>query len=98
MIPTDAAYVWNGFYIRDDMLLAIRRYIEHGIPPGDFLQAVICNDLKEACGRADEENLENLPAYVAYFYNNAPGGCWGSKGRMQDWVAHRGQAVLEGGA
>jgi len=98
MIPTDAAYVWNGFYIRNDMLPAIRRYIEHGMLPGDFLQAVICNDLTEACGRADDENMKNLGAYVAYFYNEVPRVCWGSKERMQAWNAHKTQVGAEGGA
>ena len=95
MTPPDAAYVWQDFYIRDDMLPDIRRYVEHGILPGDFLQAVISNDLKEACGRADEENMKNLPAYVAYLYNEAPAMCWGSKERMEAWMKrHQGDPVL----
>ncbi|MBB6228318.1 flagellar motor switch protein FliG [Polymorphobacter multimanifer] len=31
------------------------RYIVKGIPTGHFLQAVISNDLREACARADEQ-------------------------------------------
>lgn len=99
MIPSDAGYIFNDFYIRDDMLPGIRRYIEHGISPGGFLQAVVQNDLMEACGRADDENLKNLPAYVAYFYNNAPAECWGSTDRMRAWVERLQKAQTpEGGA
>jgi hypothetical protein len=84
------SYTFNQYQIRDDMLGAIQRYIEHGIPPGDFLRAVICNDLAEAVGRADEENMANLPAYVAYFWNKAPSTCWGSVDKMKAWMAdHR---------
>ena len=57
----------------------IRRYIEHGIPPGHFLTAIICNDLREACARADEENRGLLFEYVGFFYNHAPIGCCSSR-------------------
>lgn len=79
-------YSFQEFYIPDRMMPGIRRYIEEKIPPGDFLTAVIQNDLSEACGRADDENMRNLPAYAAYFYNNAPMSCWGSKEKMKAWL------------
>lgn len=63
----------------------VRRYIEHAIPPGSFLTAVICNDLKEACGRADDENQRNLCEIVKWFYNEAPHDCWGSEDAMRTW-------------
>jgi hypothetical protein len=74
-------------YIPDRMMDGITRYIEQGVPPGDFLRAIICNDLAEAVGRADDENLVNIPAYVAYFYNEAPGPCWHSSENMAEWIA-----------
>jgi hypothetical protein len=67
------------------MMPAIRAYVEDHRVPGHFLQAVICNDLRGAIDRADEENLANLPAFVGYFYNEAPSGCWGSKEKMKAW-------------
>ena len=79
-------YFFGEFYIPDRMMPGIRRYIESGIHPGDFLTAVICNDLHEALGRADEENLKNLPAYGAYFYNEAPSNCYGSRILMKEWI------------
>jgi hypothetical protein len=83
-------YRFNQFYIPDRMMGAIRRYIEHGIVPGEFLCAVIQNDLRETVGRADEENIANLPAYVAYFYNEAPSLCYGSPNAMRKWVKKQG--------
>lgn len=81
------AYRFHQFVISDGMLAAIRRYVEQGIAPGHFLTAVIDNDLKEAVSRADDDNMANLPAFVGYFYNEAPGGCWGSPDSRRAWLA-----------
>lgn len=80
------SYFFRDFRIRPDMIDAILRYIDDRIEPGGFLTAVICNDLREAVGRADDGNLANLPAFVAYFYNEAPSNCWGSKEKMDAWL------------
>lgn len=77
----------SDYQIPQRMMPGIRRYIEQGIEPGGFLTAVICNDLKEAVGRADDENLRNLPAFVSYFYNDVPSTCWGSPERFSAWLA-----------
>jgi len=60
--------------------------IEHQ-PVGDFLQAVICNDLREAFWRADDVNIEIIGVYVAWFYNEAPGLCHGSREAYRAWIA-----------
>jgi hypothetical protein len=65
-------------------------YINHGIPPGDFLTAVICNDLKEACGRADYINQQAIFKIVQWFYSHAPSPCWGSKQAMKQWIEKKG--------
>ncbi len=65
---------------------SLRRYVEQGAPTGGFLEAVIDNDLKEACGRADEQNLAALPAIVAYLVNECPAYCWGFKGAFARWL------------
>lgn len=79
MSEDEQIYRCNGYYIPPRMMDAIRRYIDHGVLPGEFLIAVISNDLREAVGRADDENRKNLMAFVGYFYNEAPSTCWGSK-------------------
>lgn len=73
-------------YIPDHMIDGVKRYIDEGIPPGSFLTAVICNDLKEAVGRADHINIKALPNIVSWFYNNAPRTCWGSEENFRAWV------------
>ena len=84
---------FNGEYaqIPAHMQQALRRYVLEGIRPGDFLTAVICNDLRNAVGRADETNLPLLKLYVQWFYNVAPGSCWGSAGNMAEWMNARSQ-------
>jgi len=81
------SYRFREFVIPDYMMEGLELYIEHGVVPGDFLTAVIKNDLAEAVGRADDHNMRNLPAYVGYLYNEAPATCWGSAEKMKVWVA-----------
>jgi hypothetical protein len=69
------------------MQTALTRYVTDRVAPGNFLQAVIKNDLRDACGRADSENLPLLPLYVKWLYNVAPGGCWGSLDNYKAWMA-----------
>lgn len=84
---TAANYEFRGCTIPARMAPALDRWIEHGQLPGEFLQAVLRNDLREAVGRADPENLIALPAYVGYLYNEAPGACSGSPEKVQAWAA-----------
>lgn len=73
----------------------VKDYIENGHIPGDFLTAVISNDLSESFGRADETNREWLFDIVNFFYNEAPFDCWKSVTKMQAWAAHRGLAGID---
>ena len=79
-------YKFRHWYIPGRMMPSIQRYISERIKPGRFLTAVICNNLSDAIKRADDENLENLPAYASFFYNEAPAPCWGSKKKMKEWL------------
>lgn len=75
---------------------AFQRYVQYGVPPGDFLQAVLRNDLTEAIGRADHENLILLPAIVSYVYNRMPHNCHGSGEIVAAWIAARAAEVGDG--
>lgn len=79
-------YRFRGWCARSEMVEALDRYAQLRHPVGDFLTAVLCNDLKEACGRADDDNLHNLPAIVAYCYNVLPMPCWGSPEKVAAWI------------
>lgn len=85
-------YTCHRGTIPEHMLDRLRAYIETGCPVGDFLTAVLCNDLREACSRADDHNVRNLAAYVVYLYNEAPSPCWGSPEKHAAWIErHRAQ-------
>jgi hypothetical protein len=83
---------FHGMKIPDYMADGLIRYVEDGIPPGDFLTAVLENDLSEAIGRADEANIKVIPAYVFWLYNYAPIGCWGSKAKVKSWMKRKAEA------
>ena len=83
-----AGYTFRGFSIPDYMADALALWINEGIPPGSFLTAVLENNLSEAVGCADENNMRAIPAYVGYLYNEAPRGCWGSVENVGRWAAY----------
>ena len=82
---------WN--LIPDHMHGAVRRYFEQGIPPGHFLTAVLSNDLRGACERADDENRHRLYEYIKFFYLYAPAGSWGSPEAFERWIADTTEAA-----
>ncbi|HET6452915.1 MAG TPA: hypothetical protein VFI02_00800 [Armatimonadota bacterium] len=71
--------------VRPDISAAIRRYVYTGCNLGDFLTAVIDNNLREALGRADEYNLNTIHEVVKVFYNYCPANCWGSTDKRMAW-------------
>ena len=72
-----------------DMQDSLKRYVIEKIKPGDFLSAVITNDLWRAVGHADAINLPLLKTYVQWFYNRSPSGCRGSVSAMEKWLASK---------
>lgn len=64
----------------------IDAYVRDRLPPGDFLHAVLSNDLRESVFRADEENRAAMFDIVCYCYNNIPAECWGSRERVSNWL------------
>ncbi len=55
-------------------------------PVGDFLTAVLENNLLQAACRADHINEHLLKAYVQVLYNEAPSTCWGSPEKVAQWL------------
>ncbi len=72
--------------IKPEIIAAIRNHADHGQPCGHFVTAVLCNDLKESIGRADDENLRDLIEIVQYCWNEIPSGCWGSPDAVRTWI------------
>lgn len=65
---------------------SLERYVKEGIPPGDFLRAVLANDLQKAVSHADNENTGAIVALAVWIYNRAPSSCWGSKDAVSNWI------------
>jgi len=71
----------------------MRLYIERGVQPGSFLRAVLSNDLMGALGKADDVNINALPAYGSFLYNEAPSLCWGSPEVVSAWISRGGMSA-----
>jgi len=65
---------------------AVRNYIYHRIEPGDFLYAVLTNDLSEAACRADDINKLYLAKWGQFLIWALPRGAWGSKEKVDAWL------------
>ena len=89
MFMNPADFEFWGRKIPEGLHDGLTHYLKHHIPVGDFLTAVLENDLREACGRADDENMWLIPVIVAYLYNEAPSNSWGSRTNVEAWLATR---------
>ena len=65
----------------------LRRYFEERQDVGDFLTALLCNNLRETLACADDENAQRIPEWVRWLYNHAPAGSWGSRENYKAWLA-----------
>lgn len=61
-------------------------YVQKGVPLGDFLTAVMANDLMESYRRADENNTKHMHDIVKYVYNYTPVICHGSYAIVEEWL------------
>ncbi len=76
--------------IDPDMVETLVIYVTDGCKPGSFTTAVLENDLKEACARADNTNRHRIFEIVGFIYNHLPSLCWGSPERVTTWLAKGG--------
>lgn len=68
-------------YLPAQYRVGLFKYYVYGIRPGDFLCAVLSNNLVEATTRIDNKN--NLSAIVMWFLAHFPGNAWGSVEKME---------------
>lgn len=66
--------------------MPLKLYIEDGIHPGGFLEAVLCNNLINAVHHGSRENLEKLPDIVKWLYLCAPSICWRDEKKFSEWI------------
>lgn len=75
--------------IPDHMMDGLIYYVLDHRPVGQFLTAVLSNDLMGAAAHADPFNLSALHRYARFLYNHAPSGCYGSREKVEEWLRNR---------
>ena len=70
-------HIWGG----------ITNYVLYGKSTGDFLHAMLTNNLAGVMTYADLINLRTLHATYGFFYNctYVPSYCWGSEDKVKAW-------------
>ena len=72
------------------MVEDMQRYMEHGIPGGNFMMALLECDFIEMCRRADDDNRTALWQWACWLYNEAPAASFGSRTLVDEWMhSHR---------
>lgn len=73
--------------VRRDIREALDRWNDgQPHPTGDFLRAVLSNDLTAAVGHADGYNIRTLPAIVSYVYHHLDPDNHGSLEKYEAWI------------
>ncbi len=75
--------------MKPETLASITDYIDHGVPTGTFLTAVLSNDLATAVMRADPDNLASLKEIVQHLYWNSPSTAHGSPEKVKAWIKEK---------
>ena len=65
---------------------SLKRYRDHRIPTGSFLERVLCNDFMGACQRADDFNRHRLFDIAQIIYDELPIGAYGSEENYRAWL------------
>lgn len=86
VVSFDEYYLGIPEHIRAGM----GRYVRHGVQPGSFLTAVVCNNLAGALAHGDRSCTANLRLIVDWFYNEVPASCWGTPEKMKAWMKQGG--------
>lgn len=74
----------RGLAIPGNLHAGIANYIDRGVEPGDFLRAVIQNNLKDSIQYCSSD-FEVIKDLVCFLYNEFPSLAWGSKERYDSW-------------
>lgn len=81
-------YVEAASMLPQHMREGIVEYIRVGRPVGDFLTALLSNDLMESFRRADEYNAQAMREWVSYLHSYAPRypvPCYGRREIVENW-------------
>ncbi|MEL6101300.1 MAG: hypothetical protein AAFR68_08270 [Pseudomonadota bacterium] len=68
----------------------IAEFVLLGVPMGNFLTAVFCNDLRRSVQTADKKSLKNLAAFGVFLSEGAPACAVGSPEIINAWITRGG--------
>lgn len=68
-----------------DMLVALCEYLATAYPLGDFLSALVANDLHRAATNADSNNAPHLANFGIWIAQSWPYGAYGSYDKLDAW-------------
>lgn len=83
----DARRAWVPAHLLEDL----DRYVESGRTPSDFVRSVLENDLFGAMFSAHAANVHASKDVVRYVVNELPVECFGSKAKVEAWLALGGE-------
>ena len=63
----------------------LKIYLETGQLPGDFLQALLSNNLIDVFARADTTNYKLIQDWCWWIHGEFPDNAWGDKATMMSW-------------
>lgn len=69
-------------YMRVNMI----SYVERRQYPGDFLNAILCNDFVRAAMHSNGMNTDCLYGYAQWLLHHAPRECWGDVATVVSWL------------
>ena len=78
---------FDGTLLPEYMLEGVIRFVLYGLRPGDFLCAMLQNDVRIALHHADGRNRSALATWLYWFERALPGQCWGTLARFETWAA-----------
>jgi len=67
----------------------VDNYIKYGYHPGQFVEHILCNNLREAAIYADDENKRWLADIAVYVNSNVPPEARGSVENIQAWMRRK---------
>jgi hypothetical protein len=69
--------------------IELTAWVQDGVWPGDFLVAVLSNDLLATVAFEDQFDSKYMKALCVFIYNHMPVDSWGSPKKLRDWAVQR---------
>ena len=70
----------------DYMVGGMKRYLEDGIQPGEFLYGLLTNDLSNTWSYADDNNRKHIGDWLLFLKYEVPCECHGSVSKVTQWM------------